>query len=204
MPQHLTLNLSLLCFVIGLPIVCLAQQAPPPALAADTRDADARVRETWPRVWAELQWIQQQGTRYAWTTDMQGPAHAIPGRNLIELNPRFLGRADYPRERWLIVVWHEYGHILFRRGDSGRGGQRSLQDRIASEHAAFEYSLQRAIDWAKNHGDAGPLREVLKNLRERSQAAQAKAADDPHPPAIRQLMSEPLWSQAESVARDTR
>lgn len=197
----------LLAVAVGTTAVCFAQPAPLPA--ADAQATDARVRERWPRVWAELQWIQSQGTGHGWATGMQSPARALPGRNLIQLNPDFLDDPAYPPDRWLIVVWHEYGHILFHRdggsdGGGGVGGARSFEQRVASERAAFAFSVKRAIEWNQTQHDPGPLREVVKNLRQRAEAARGKPPGDPHPPAIRQLMGEPLWREAESLAGDPR
>ncbi|MCH5599970.1 hypothetical protein [Niabella ginsengisoli] len=75
--------------------------------------------------------------------------------------------------------------------------ERSFENAVNNEYEAFKYSVEQAILRAKA-GDKGPLQQVLKNLKQRSEAGKDKTKD-PHIPAINKLMKEDVWKEAEAL-----
>ncbi len=149
-----------------------------------------------PKMWKELQTIEQDGVPIVFNAEMNGPGRA-KGK-VMELNPEFFikKKLEFPEDRLLIVIVHEYGHILFNRIKGDKLENLSLFDKqVENEYQAFKYSVEWASEYAKN-GDKGPLEQVVTNLKTR--ASNGKS-DDPHIAAIKRLMTEAVWKKAEEM-----
>lgn len=149
-----------------------------------------------PKMWKELQTIEGDDVPIVFNAQMRGPGRA-KGK-VMELNPEFFIKKnlEFPEDRLLIVIVHEYGHILFNRIKENKPDSLSLFDKhVENEYQAFKYSVEWASEYAKK-GDKGPLEQVITNLK--SRASNGKD-DDPHIPAIKRLIAEPLWKKAEEM-----
>ena len=112
------------------------------------------------------------------------------------MNPKFLinKNENYPEDRLIIVVIHEYGHILYNRKTP-----KEKRNRIKNEQAAFEYSIEVAIKMTEEKRDYGPLKQVVKNLKNRNEIGKP---EDPHTKAIKNLMKEPIWQKAIRISNE--
>ncbi|MEJ6601803.1 MAG: hypothetical protein QNL51_04430 [Opitutaceae bacterium] len=123
-----------------------------------------------------------------------GPGKAS-GTDQIVISTFFLTKnlPKYPEDRLVIVLLHEFGHILFNRET-----KRSERNRVKHELFAFAYSIKATIKLADN-GDPGPLEQVIKNLKIRNETGKPK---DPHTIAIKQLIKTPLWTNATAALEE--
>ncbi|MGK6340990.1 hypothetical protein ACMGDK_02050 [Chryseobacterium sp. DT-3] len=160
------------------------------------KEIRSECKKNLPKMWKELETIEQNDVPIVFNAQMHGPGRA-KGK-VMELNPDFFIKKnlEFPEDRLLIVVVHEYGHILFNRmkGDKLENLS-SFDKKVENEFQAFKYSVEWACEYAKN-GDKGPLEQVITNLKSRSTS---KNENDPHIPAIKRLMEELLWKKAEEI-----
>tara|TARA_B110000483_G_C17970628_1_gene455706 strand:- start:97 stop:684 length:588 start_codon:yes stop_codon:yes gene_type:complete len=142
-----------------------------------------------PKIWETLNSIRESGVNVRLTAERKmGPGKAS-GTDQIVISTFFLTKdlPKYPEDRLVIVLHHEFGHILFNRET-----KRSQRNPVKHEFFAFAYSIKMAIQLAEN-GDSGPLEQVVKNLGLRNENGKPK---DPHTIAIKQLIKTPLWTIA--------
>ena len=110
-----------------------------------------------PKLWAIMESIKDNGVHIKISSKMKGPGKAI-GKDRMVISSRVLTEelSQFPGDRIIIVLYHEFGHIKFNR-------ETDKSQRIPAEHhefAAFSYSLEAAKRMAKD-GDYGPLEMVL-------------------------------------------
>lgn len=150
-----------------------------------------------PKLWKTLEMITKDGVEISFNKDLKNPGRTLKTR--IELNTGLMvGKvAAFPEDRLVIVALHEYGHVLYGRkvvaNPTLNAGKTAFERSAENEYQAFRYSITQAIAMAKE-GDKGPLNEVIKNLKQRGEKGRA---DDAHTVAIKRLMAEPFWQQAE-------
>ncbi|OQX39017.1 MAG: hypothetical protein B0D91_02630 [Oceanospirillales bacterium LUC14_002_19_P2] len=143
-----------------------------------------------------LEDIRNQDVQITLSNERKGGPGKAVGEHRIVLSTFYLTNdlPQYPEDRLIIVLLHEYGHILYNRQKA-----RNDQSRVANEFAAFRYSLEVAGQLAKK-GDTGPLREALHRMKARSQTGRP---DDPHTIALKQLMNDPLWQASIRLLANT-
>ena len=142
-----------------------------------------------PKVWDVLNSIRENGVNVRLTGERKmGPGKAS-GTDQIVISTFFLTKdlPKFPEDRLVIVLLHEFGHILFNRETN-----RSQRNPVKHEFFAFAYSIKAAIKLAEN-GDPGPLEQVIKNLKLRNDTGKPK---DPHTIAIKELIKTPLWTSS--------
>lgn len=142
-----------------------------------------------PKVWDTLNTIRENGVNVRLSPERKmGPGKAS-GTDQIVISTFFLTKdlPKFPENRLVIVLLHEFGHILFNRETD-----RSQRNPVKHEFFAFAYSIKAAIKLDEN-GDSGPLEQVIKNLKIRNETGKPK---DPHTIAIKQLIETPLWTNA--------
>lgn len=142
-----------------------------------------------PKVWDTLNSIRESGVNVRLTPERKmGPGKAA-GTGQMVISTFFLTKdlPKFPEDRLVIVLLHEFGHILFNRETS-----RSQRNPVKHEFFAFAYSIKMAQELA-NKGDPGPLDQVVKNIKLRHQNGKPK---DPHTIAIKQLIKTPLWTSS--------
>ncbi len=142
-----------------------------------------------PKVWDTLTSIRENGVNVRLTPERKmGPGKAS-GTDQIVISTFFLTKdlPKFPEDRLVIVLLHEFGHILFNRETD-----RSQRNPVKHEFFAFAYSIKAAIKLAEN-SDSGPLQEVVKNVKIRNETGKPK---DPHTIAIKELIKTPLWTTA--------
>ena len=150
------------------------------------------VESNLPKAWETLNTIRESGINVRLAPERKmGPGKAS-GTDQIVISTFFLTNdlPRYPEDRLVIVLLHEFGHIVFNRETD-----RSQRNPVKHEFFAFAYSIKAAIKLAAN-GDSGPLEQVVKNLKLRAENGKPK---DPHTIAIKQLIKTPLWTDAETV-----
>lgn len=142
-----------------------------------------------PRLWKDIEMIKNDNVKIVYNDQIRGPG-AARGATQIALNPRFILNEvkNFPEDRLIVVLLHEYGHILHNREQTDPA-QISRGDH---EYAAFRYSVEetykRAID-----NDSGPLRQVVKNLQLRAEKGRP---EDAHTQGIEKLMKDDIWHKA--------
>jgi len=186
----------ILFMMVWFPFFICAQNLSKDQVMTD-KEIRSECEKNLPKMWKELQIIEQDNVPIVFLSEMRGPGRAKG--DVMELNPNFFIKKnlEYPEDRLLIVVVHEYGHILFNRIKGDKLESLSpFEKKVENEYQAFKYSVEWASEYAKN-GDKGPLKQVITNLK--SRAASKSKSDDPHPPAIKRLMAEPLWSKAREM-----
>lgn len=152
------------------------------------------VESALPKVWDTLNMIRDNGVNVRLAPERKmGPGKAS-GTDQIVISSFFLTNdlPRYPEDRLVIVLLHEFGHIVFNRETD-----RSQRNPAKHEFFAFAYSIKAAIKLAES-GDSGPLEQVVKNLNLRSDNGKPK---DPHTIAIKQLIETPLWTTATSALK---
>ncbi|WP_211825021.1 hypothetical protein [Kistimonas asteriae] len=149
-----------------------------------------------PRFWGLLVDIRDQDVQIILSNERKGGPGKAGGKHRIVLSTFYLMNdlPQYPEDRLMIVLLHEYGHILYNRQKD-----RNDRSRVANEFAAFRYSLEAAGQLAKK-GDAGPLREALHRMEARSRNGRP---DDPHTIALKQLTNDPLWQASIRLLANT-
>ena len=154
------------------------------------------VESNLPKVWDTLNTIRESGVNVRLAPERKmGPGKAS-GTDQIVISTFFLTNdlPRYPEDRLVLVLLHEFGHIVFNRETD-----RSQRNPVKHEFFAFAYSIKAAIKLAAN-GDSGPLEQVVKNLKLRVENGKPK---DPHTIAIKQLIKTPLWTDAESALENS-
>ena len=149
-----------------------------------------------PRFWNLLEEVRDQDVQITLSNERKGGPGKARGKHWIVLSTFYLvnNLPQYPEDRLIIVLLHEYGHILHNRTKG-----RHDQSRVANEFAAFRYSLEAAGQLAEK-GDAGPLREALYRMETRSRKGRP---DDPHTIALKQLINDPLWQRSVRLLANT-
>ena len=148
-----------------------------------------------PKLWKTLNDIKDEGVHVKIGKEQKmGPGKASGTDNIV-INARFLlnDLPRYPEDRLVIVILHEFGHIVFNRSTSQKE-----RNRVKHEFFAFSYSMKRAKKMAEN-GDSGPLKQVITNLKLRSKNGSVK---DPHTIAIKELMKTPIWSECVAYLKE--
>jgi hypothetical protein len=116
-----------------------------------------------------------------------GPGFANPnGTITLNLDYFILKKSRFDDNRWLVVLFHEVGHLHYF--DKTPRPRRNPED---SEKAAFEYSLQKTKEMAMNN-DCLPLKSGLQNMLLRSQSNETS---DPHVRALKRMVNEPLYAE---------
>ncbi|MCH5599971.1 hypothetical protein [Niabella ginsengisoli] len=89
---------------------------------ANDKEVNAFVEKTYPKLWKELKKIEKEGTAVEFFTSMKGPGRA--GKEKIQLNQSYFNqpRPAFPEDRLIVVVLHEYGHILHAKKCREKGG----------------------------------------------------------------------------------
>lgn len=150
-----------------------------------------------PRLHRAVEDLEAEGynVRIARLGDGHGPGFADPD-GWITINNWYLRaeRAEFCKDRMIVVLYHEAGHIdYFRSLASG-----ASVDQSDSEFSAFSQSLRRCIDRAKT-GDAGPLQVAVSYIGSR----QASGEERPHyQAALDRLMLDSAWAEAKKMAAD--
>ena len=147
------------------------------------------VESNLPKVWNTLTSIRENGVNVRLTSERKmGPGKAA-GTDQIVISTFFLTNdlPKFPEDRLVIVLLHEFGHILHNRET-----ERGQRNPVKHEFFAFAYSIKMAIKLAEN-GDSGPLDQVIKNLKIRNKSGKPK---DPHTIVIKELIKTPLWTNA--------
>ena len=147
-----------------------------------------------PKLWAIMETIKDDGVHVKISGEMRGPGKAS-GKDRMVIGSKFLidDMPQFPEDRLIIVLYHEFGHIKLNR-ETARG----QRNPVKHELAAFSYSLEAAKKMAED-GDYGPLEQVLHFLKLRLERGQAK---DPHTLALRQLVGNDLWEECVSVLEE--
>jgi len=111
---------------------------------------------------------------------------AARGMHSILINPRVFtpNLKNYPEDRLVVVLLHEYGHIVYNRKLNGR-----TSNRVDHEYAAFKYSVRQASYIAED-GDVGPIRQLIHYLPIRIKNGNRS---DPHTIALKELTKERFW-----------
>ncbi|KMT66959.1 hypothetical protein [Catenovulum maritimum] len=139
-----------------------------------------------PKLWSVIDQITNQDVNIYITPIEKGLGKAR-GKNSIYIAPRAFihDLKAYPEDRLIVVLLHEYGHILFNRQSN-----RKSNNKAEHEYAAFKYSVQHALRIAEK-GDSGPIRQLVHYLPLRVQNGKKS---DPHTIALKKLTKENFWS----------
>jgi hypothetical protein len=150
----------------------------------------AQCEATFPKFYREFQNIKSKDTlikKFVFIDQPSaGPASALPN-GIIRINLDFLKvrKPAFDDNRLIVVLYHEIGHLhYFSTVD------RKLWNPIASEQAAFEYSLLKTKEMAEDK-DCLPLQTGLKFMKLRSEGNDLK---DPHVLALKRMVNEPLYA----------
>ncbi len=142
-----------------------------------------------PKVWSALTSIRESNVNIRLSPERKmGPGKAA-GTDRMVLSTFFLinDLPKFPDDRLVVVIFHEFGLLLFNRET-----KQSERDRVKHEFFAFAYSIKATKALADN-GDFGPLEQAIKNISLRAKNGKPK---DPHTIAIKQLLETSLWSNA--------
>lgn len=189
-------SLTISLWLLALTSVPLFAHAQLEQAAKENEAAKAACQKELPKLWQEIEQIEKDAVTIVFDKDLKNPGRTR-GNN-IDLNANLILKKNpqFPEDRLIIVLLHEYGHVLYGRkmksAPTSNLARSPFERASENEFQAFKYSVEQAIERAKK-GDKGPLNQVVKNLKIR--AAQCKT-DDPHCPAIKRLVEEPLWNEA--------
>lgn len=149
-----------------------------------------RTRELFPKFYREFKDIKAKdglikGFRFIEQKGI-GPAFATPN-GIITLNIDFINnpKQNFDDNRLIVILYHEVGHLHYYINTP-----RPKFSPIASEKAAFEYSLLKTKELAEK-GDCLPLASGVKFMKLRSMG---RDLNDPHIPALKLMVSEPLYA----------
>ncbi|WP_158971960.1 hypothetical protein [Paraglaciecola sp. L3A3] len=139
----------------------------------------------YPKLWQTIEQVTQQEVDVYIKPNKKSLGMA-QGKHSIYLTPKMFLREmkTHPEDRLIVVVLHEYGHILYNR----KAGKHT-KDKSAREYAAFKYSVKHAVAMAEN-GDTGPIKQLLKYLPLRVKNGKQL---DPHTVALKKLTRETFW-----------
>ncbi|MEX0323273.1 MAG: hypothetical protein AB3N63_14020 [Puniceicoccaceae bacterium] len=148
-----------------------------------------------PKLWNAMQAVKNQDVEIRISGEkMSGPGK-VTGPGLIVLSSRFLtdNIPAFPEDRLIIVLYHEFGHVVFNRNTP-----RSKRNPEKSEFAAFSYSLIIAKKMALA-GDYGPLEQVTMNLVRRQKMGNQRKTTSPHNAALNELIGNELWNECIAI-----
>ncbi|MCF2949498.1 hypothetical protein L0668_15365 [Paraglaciecola aquimarina] len=142
----------------------------------------------YPKLWQTIELVTQKNVD-VYIEATKGSLGRAIGKKAIYLAPKMFLRAmdTHPEDRLVVVVLHEFGHVLFNRQPGVRSS--STADR---EYAAFKYSVKHALVMAEL-GDTGPIKQLIKYLPMRVKKGKKSA---PHTQALKKLTKEKFWKQA--------
>ena len=134
-----------------------------------------------------METIKDDGVHVKISGEMRGPGKAS-GKDRMVIGSKFLidDKPQFPEDRLIIVLYHEFGHIKLNH-ETVKGQSNPAKHELA----ALSYSLEAAKKMA-NDGDYGPLGQVLHFLKLRLERGQAK---DPHTLALQELVGNDLWKE---------
>ncbi len=144
-----------------------------------------------PKLWTAINAVKNQDVHIKISNEkMSGPGKAS-GIDRIVLNSRFLVKdnPNFPEDRLIIVLYHEFGHIVFNRKTP-----HNMRNPVMNEFAAFSYSLMMAKKMAEE-GDTGPLLQVTRNLIQRKETGNQRQKKAPHTLALNKLIGNELWQE---------
>lgn len=141
----------------------------------------------YPKLWRTIEQVTQQNID-VYIEENRKSLGMARGKNSIYLAPKMFIRKmkTHPEDRLVVVVLHEYGHILHNR-QAGK----PTKDKSVREYAAFKYSVKHAVVMAE-HGDTGPIKQLLKYLPLRVKNGKKF---DPHTIALKKLTGETFWKE---------
>ncbi|MCF2949494.1 hypothetical protein L0668_15345 [Paraglaciecola aquimarina] len=136
-------------------------------------------------MWRTIERVTQQNVDVFIEVNKKSMGKA-QGKNTIYLAPKMFVRKmeTHPEDRLVVVVMHEYGHILYNRM-----AVQKTRNKAKHEYAAFKYSVEYALNMAEN-GDTGPIKQLIKYLLIR--VTKGKNSD-PHTIALNKLTKEQFW-----------
>lgn len=142
---------------------------------------------TLPKFWKIIEQIKKQDVNI-YITPLKKSLGKAKGKNSIYITPRAFTRKlkAYPEDRLVVVLLHEYGHIVFNRQSNWKAS-----NKVDREYAAFKYSVKQASHMAEK-GDVGPLKQLIHYLPLRVKNGKRS---DPHTIALKKLTKEKFWSE---------
>ena len=181
--------------IIALPLTCLAKPGSIDRGGSISKEEFKSIVEhcesELPKLWTALQSVKDQGVDIKISNEkMQSPGKAS-GTDRIVLSSRFItdNLPSFPEDRLIIVLYHEFGHIVFNRNTP-----RNKRNPVKNEFAAFSYSLIVAKKMAMA-GDYGPLEQVTSNLVRRQKTGNQRQKKAPHTLALNELIGNELWEE---------
>lgn len=156
------------------------------------------IHKRYPRLWVEIALIKKDGVTIEYDPNLKNPGQGR-GKNKLAISPSILSNTNLNENDLMIILWHEYGHVLDARTDPDRSQLSNFDRNTLAEHIAFRYSVEVAINYAKSKKDFGPLAEVITNLEAREKNG---SLNDPHTIAIKQLLQEPFWQTAKEQVKN--
>jgi hypothetical protein len=143
-------------------------------------------KKHYPKLWEIVDEINKNDVDIYITYIKNDSPGRARGNHSISMNYKtfFHGSKSYPEGRLVVVMLHEYGHILFNRNNDNKSATKA--DR---EYAAFKYSVKRAVTLADN-GYMDPIHQLMIYLPLRLK--QGKKGS-PHNVALKRLTKEKLW-----------
>ncbi|GAB5560487.1 MAG: hypothetical protein SynsKO_21340 [Synoicihabitans sp.] len=142
-----------------------------------------------PKIWSTLNLMREKGVNIRLSPERKmGPGKAA-GTDRMVLSTFFLTKdlPKFPEDRLVVVILHEFGHLLFNRET-----KRNERNPVKHEFFAFAHSIKATMALAEA-GYYGPLDQAIKNISIRAENGKPK---DPHTIAIKQLIKTPLWAEA--------
>ncbi len=189
----------LVLFVIIWGSVCVAGKGSikrgPDLTKDEFQEVLEKCENSLPKVWAAMNAIKDQGVHIKLSGEkMRSPGKA-GGTDRMMISSFHLTNElpNYPEDRLVIVLYHEFGHNLYNRNSS-------QEERNPTKHEfeAFSHSLVVAKEMAQN-GDSGPLSQVLHFLKLRVERGKP---NDPHTKALKLLVVNALWKECEAVLEE--
>jgi len=143
-------------------------------------------QKLYPRLWGIVDEITRNDVDVYITHIKNGSPGRTRGNHSISMNYKTFFRAskNYPEGRLVVVMLHEYGHILFNRNKNNKDATRT--DR---EYYAFKYSVKRSLTLA-NNGYREPIRQLIRHLPLRLKHGKKGS---PHNIALKKLTQEDFW-----------
>lgn len=138
-----------------------------------------------PKLWRLIQQIINEDVNITIEPIKRGIGKAY-GKHSIIIAPRaFIRKLEtHPEDRLVVVLLHEYGHIMVNRQSN-----RKKNNKAENEYAAFKFSVEHSIVLAEN-GDTGPIQQLIHHLPLRVKNGKKS---DPHNIALKRLTKERFW-----------
>jgi hypothetical protein len=143
-------------------------------------------QKIYPKLWETIDEITKNDVDVYITYLKKGSPAQTRGKHSISMNYKifFHPSKHYPQGRLVVVMLHEYGHILFNRNKSNKGATRTER-----EYYAFKYSVERAIELAHD-GYREPIEQLVHYLPLRLKHGKK---GNPHNQALKKLTQEKFW-----------